>query len=193
MGDHNQVMFLQKLVPQVNGPILEIGSKDYGNTASFRDFYKDAPYVGVDLEEGKGVDEVIDLVEGTGSLPHDHFDLIVCCSVLEHVTKPWVMAENMTRLCAKGGRLYISVPWVWRYHPYPDDYFRFSYRGVQLLFPDFEWGDGWYSTNVIGEFIKIVPGANGPDNQMAHMVPNGKGASRKYLPYMNVNMVGVRR
>jgi len=194
LGDRNQILFLTKFVPEMTGPILEVGSKDYGSTSSFRDAYPDASYVGVDMEAGKGVDHVIDLTAGVGPLPERHFELIVCCSVLEHVSQPWKMAENLTRLMAPGGKLYMSVPWVWRYHAYPDDYFRFSFRGVTALFPDLDWGPAVYSTNVEGEFIPIPAEDPGVDNVMAKhaAVEGGGSAVRKYLPYLMVNMIGVR-
>lgn len=193
MGDRNQLIFLKKFISAVEGPILEIGSKDYGSTSSFRDVFPDNPYVGVDMEDGKGVDQIVDLAEGLGQLAEDHFALTVCCSVLEHTPKPWKMAENITRLTARGGRLYMSVPWVWRYHPYPDDYFRFSFRGVLSLFPDFTWDTPYYSTNVEGEFIAITAENREADNRMAKMAANETGVARKYLPYLMVNMLGVRR
>jgi SAM-dependent methyltransferase len=115
MGDRNQRLFLEKLLPRVDGPVVEIGAKDYGSTVSFRDLYP-GEYVGVDLEAGKGVDLVVDLSAGLGELKANHFALAICCSVLEHTPKPWVMAENLSRLLRPGGSLYISVPWVWRYH-----------------------------------------------------------------------------
>jgi SAM-dependent methyltransferase len=141
----------------------------------------------------RGVDQVIDLTAGVGSLPERHFELIVCCSVLEHVSQPWKMAENLTRLMAPGGKLYMSVPWVWRYHAYPDDYFRFSFRGVAALFPDLDWSPPVYSTNVEGEFIPIPAENPGVDNGMAkHAAVDGGPAMRKYLPYLMVNMIGVK-
>lgn len=193
MGDRNQILFLQRFVPEATGPILEVGSKDYGSTSSFREFYPNAPYVGVDLAPGKGVDEVVDLVAGIGPLPEGHFALAICCSVMEHVPQPWKMAENITRVMAPGGQLYLSVPWVWRYHPYPDDYFRFSFRAVPSLFPDFDWGQAVYSTNVEGEFIAVTDQQRDADNRMAKMMPQEGKAARKYLPYLMVNMIGVRR
>ena len=194
MGDRNQILFLQKFAPTVAGPILEIGSKDYGSTSSFRHIYPDCPYIGIDMEPGAGVDAVVDLEAGIGPLAENQFQLAVCCSVLEHVPRPWKMAENITRVVAKGGQLYMSVPWVWRYHPYPDDYFRFSFRGVSALFPDFAWGTPVYSTNVEGEFVEITEEQKGADNQMAKFVAGKPGQQpRKYLPYLMVNMIGVRR
>ncbi len=192
MGDLNQLVYLKRFKPTADGPVLEIGSKDYGSTASFRDFYVGNEYVGIDMAEGKNVDRVVDLTLGTGGLPEAHFSLGICCSVLEHVRRPWVVAEHLTRLIRPGGALYMSVPWVWRYHAYPDDYFRFSYRGIIELFPDFNWSHFVYSTNVANEFFEITEANKGVDNDLAAHLPTPNG-QRKYLPYLMVNMLGVRR
>lgn len=53
MGDVNQLTYLKRFMPSVTGPIVEIGSKDYGSTSSFRDFYAGCEYVGIDMEPGK--------------------------------------------------------------------------------------------------------------------------------------------
>lgn len=194
MGDVNQMHFLRKMVPAVDGPVLEIGSKDYGNTSSFREFYRGCQYVGVDLAPGKGVDVVADLTAGVAGLPENYFALGICCSVLEHVHKPWIMAENITRLMRPGGRLYISVPWVWRYHPYPDDYYRFSFRAIKSLFEHFDWAKAYYSTTAEGDFVEINEQQPGVDNAMAVMVQQKETkAQRKYLPYLMVNMIGQKR
>lgn len=189
MGDINQQIYLKTLLPKVDGPVLEIGSKDYGSTSSFRDTYPGVEYVGTDMEPGPGVDVVADLTLGIGPLPPAHFALGICCSVLEHVRRPWVMAEHITTLIRPGGTLYMSVPWVWRYHAYPDDYFRFSWRGVEELFPVFAWEQICYSTNVPQEIIPIPLDQPGVDNEMAAMVDT-PGGKRKYLPYLMVNMLG---
>lgn len=192
MGDHNQLAYLKHWVPKADGPVLEVGSKEYGSTASFRDFYAGAEYVGLDMAEGAGVDLVADLTRTIEPLKERHFALGICCSVLEHVDKPWLFAANLTRVIRPGGVLYMSVPWVWRYHAYPDDYFRFSHRGVMSLFDEFEWSKAYYSTTVPGEFVDIGADA-GADNRMATLVDAGKGLKRKYLPYLMVNMLGKRR
>lgn len=193
MGDSNQITLLRSLVPTIDGPILEVGSKDYGSTASFRDFYRQNTYVGVDLAAGKGVDRVADLTQGTAGLPEQHFALAVCCSVLEHVPKPWLMAANITRLLRPGGLLYISVPWVWRYHAYPDDYFRFSFRGISSLFDEFDWQRAYYSTTAEGEFYQIDAEHIDVDNALAVHLAAAGGPQRKYLPYLMVNMLGIKR
>ena len=196
MGDVNQLTYLKRHLAADPGPVLEVGSKDYGSTSSFRTVYAVDEYIGVDMADGAGVDEVVDLVEGTGDLPLNHFNLVICCSVMEHVRKPWVFAENLSKLTRVGGRIYLSVPWVWRYHPYPDDYFRFSYRGVMELFPNFQWTALEYSTNVTNEFLPITGDGKKTDDSMAAYLAADAALygkqMRKYLPYLMVNMLGVK-
>lgn len=188
MGDRNQRLFLEKLLPVVAGPVVEIGAKDYGSTVSFRDLYP-GEYVGVDLEAGTGVDVVVDLSAGLGELKEAHFALAICCSVLEHTPTPWVMADNLTRLLRPGGALYISVPWVWRYHAYPDDYFRFSPRGVQSIFPRIHWQHATYSTTADGEHA----GINLEDFRELDNALSFEKDGRKFLPCLMVNMLGEKR
>jgi len=192
MGHVSQLTYLERFMPAVNGPILEIGSKDYGNTATFRAAYPGQEYIGVDMEAGKDVDLVVDLTTGVGALRKNHFALGICCSVLEHVRKPWVFAENIASVLRPGAALYMSVPWVWRYHAYPDDYFRFSWRGIMELFPAFEWSGICYSTNVPNEFFDIDMDNPGVDDRMAAFA-NTPAGKRKYLPYLMVNMLGKKQ
>ena len=192
MGDQNQLLYLQRFAPEVDGAILEIGSKDYGSTVPFRKHIRHREYIGLDLASGTGVDVVGDLSKGLCGLEEGHFEMIICCSVLEHVEKPWIMAQNITRLAKPGGRVYMSVPWVWRYHPYPDDYFRFSWRGIESMFDDLLWEHRYYSTNVIGEFVEITDAHKDRDNRMAVFADVEPGQQRKYLPYLMVNMLGRR-
>lgn len=183
MGDINQFIFGIRHLPK-GGRVLEVGSKDYGSTESFRGGVLNASeYVGVDIEEGKGVDVVLDLTQDVGDL--GLFDTVICCSVLEHTPTPWKMAENITRLTKSGGTVYVSVPWVQRYHPYPDDYFRFSPRGIESLFSEFEWSKQCFSTTVEGEFINFSKGC---DNKLNKVIDG-----RKYLPYFFTHMIGIKK
>ena len=199
MGDINQRLFLERAGLNIDGPILEIGSKNHGGdknhggTENFRSMFPDVHYVGIDIADGKGVDYVIDLTlpPPESILPPKSFGLVISCSVLEHVKKPWMMAEHMSSLLRKGGYLFISVPWVWRYHPYPDDYFRFSPNGVKELFPEIAFLDMAYSTNIRDEFLDLEDGIEDVDGSMAEFkTAPSTGTSRKYLPYLMVNMVG---
>ncbi len=140
MGDVNQILFIEKHIHQLRGPYLEVGAKDYGSTQDLRSLVaSDQRYTGVDLEAGPGVDVVVDLAkpfdEVDAKLEGARFGTIFCLSVLEHCRRPFVMADNLTRLLEPGGRLCISVPFAWKFHGYPSDYWRFTHEGVKILFP----------------------------------------------------------
>lgn len=180
MGHINQFLYASQL--DVTGPILEVGSKDYGNTQPFRKRFERHEYVGIDLEPGNNVDAVLDLSTGTGDLKSNHFGLVICCSVLEHCENPWQMAKNLLHVTRPGGLIYVAVPWVWRYHKYPDDYWRFSVAGLKKLFGDCSYSRPMYSTSKEREFIDIEEHPEG-DNACAIF-----NDGRKYLPYLEIHL-----
>ena len=144
MGDINQSILIQKFAEQLEGPFLEVGSKNYGSTQDIRSYFlpKDK-YVGVDTEKGPGVDILLDLTEDfaeiDSKLNNMRFGTIFCLSVLEHCKHPFKAADNMTRLLKVRGKICLSVPFSWQFHGYPSDYWRFTHQGVRLLFPKLEF------------------------------------------------------
>ena len=135
------------------GRTLIVGSYVVENKADRRKLYPDA--IGIDMREGPGVDRAIDLEE---PLPRDlgQFAHIDCMSVLEHSRRPWLMAQNIERLLEPGGSLYITAPFVWRVHAYPDDYFRFTVNGVKSLFTEIEWSAAAFASNRLAKGVKIA-------------------------------------
>lgn len=193
MGDLNQLLYLKQRLPRVEGSVLEVGSKDYGSTVPFRrELEYGGRYVGLDMAAGPGVDQVGDLSAGLCGLQPGSFDLVICCSVLEHVRRPWDMAANIERLVRPGGTVYVTVPWVWRYHGYPDDYFRFSHRGVMALFPGLAWRDPCFSTYLMGQFIPIGEASAQQICDRLATTAQTPAGMQKYLPYMQVLMLGAR-
>jgi hypothetical protein len=119
------------------GPVLIVGSKLYRTKRDDRrSQYADV--LGVDMQPGEGVDRVLDLEE---PLPSDlgPFAHVECMSVLEHSRRPWLLAANLERLLLAGGTLFLSVPFMWRIHGYPEDYWRFTPSGIRTLFPRVQW------------------------------------------------------
>src|SRR5437870_4140240 len=96
------------------------------------------PYTGCDMQAGDGVDVVADLTADFDSLPGSltrlRYRTILCMSVMEHVRDVYRFAANLRRLLAEDGVALISVPWVWRFHGYPSDYWRFSPEALKFLF-----------------------------------------------------------
>jgi hypothetical protein len=129
-------MLDDKLCRPKPGRTLIVGSHLYHTRPDRRKLYPDA--LGVDMVDGPGVDRVMDLEE---NLPDDigSFAHVECCSVLEHSRRPWLMAANIERLMLPGSTLLLAVPFVWRVHAYPSDYWRMTPEAVRVLFPAVRW------------------------------------------------------
>lgn len=66
------------------------------------------------------------LVEPGKGLPLDDnsVDCAITMNTLEHVYDDKFMLRELARILKPGGRLHISVPWMFRIHAHPDDYNR---------------------------------------------------------------------
>jgi SAM-dependent methyltransferase len=64
-------------------------------------------------------------------------DVVICEQVIEHVVDPAAAVANLRGLCAPGGHVIVSTPFLIRIHELPiyamHDYWRFTPRGLQVL------------------------------------------------------------
>lgn len=88
-------------------------------------------YVHLDLVPHPGLDVIADAHHLP--FPDESFDAVFSNSALEHVIKPWVVAEEMTRVLKPGGRIYVQLPFLVPIH-HEFDFWRFTDRGIQSLF-----------------------------------------------------------
>lgn len=140
------------------GRTLVVGSKVYGGKQDRRALYADA--VGVDLFEGEGVDVVADLEQPQPGLGmFDHIDL---CSVLEHVRRPWLMADVLQSLMNPGASILVTVPFIWRIHAYPSDFWRMTPEALEILFPGVTWLDRAFLVG--SKILPKVPSREGQDH-----------------------------
>jgi len=195
MGCSNQVEFLRRHAYLVKGPVLEVGSKRYGKSGyDLRQVLPGVEYVGVDLEAGPGVDVIADLsapiTETRAVLGWAGFNTAICFSTLEHCAKPWVVAENIQALLYKGGLLFVSVPFCWKVHEYPKDYWRMTPDGIRVLFPelDFEQHPGTFCTELDGDDMGLNWFGAG------HLKIHPMGSKHNYtIPPTLINAIGVKR
>jgi SAM-dependent methyltransferase len=89
-------------------------------------------YVGVDVVPHAAAD----LVGRIEDLPVEDatFDLVLCTQVLEHCDDPLRAVSELRRVTAPGGRVLASTHGVQVYHPSPQDYWRWTYAGLERLF-----------------------------------------------------------
>lgn len=123
---------MQELAPQLNGYLLDVGcgSKPYKKLCNAE------KYIGLDI------DTQTTRKIGTADCLYDGmrfpfgcnvFDSILCNQVLEHVFHPDLFLSEINRVLKPGGRLLITVPFVWDEHEQPLDYARYSSYGLGAL------------------------------------------------------------
>jgi len=148
MGDLNQYLWVKKNLELIKPDVLEIGSKFYSDE-TFIDYRKlcsdnNISYLGTDLTEGLNVDMAIDFTDDISLIRkklNTKYNTVICCSVLEHVKNIFKFAENVSEIVETGGAIFISVPFVWEFHGYPNDYWRFTPAGIEYLFDKFNFPD----------------------------------------------------
>ena len=120
-------------------PTLEVGA--YGEPSYGRYFPN---RIGVDIRPGPGVDRVASVYELP--FPDDRFRNVLCMSVLEHLEDPACAIAEMHRVLTPGGRIIVSVPFLFPIHDAPGDYWRFTKFGLRHLFRD-----GWHIEKLTAE------------------------------------------
>ena len=149
-----------------------------------------------------------------GTLGEEPFDLVVCCHVLEHTRLAAEAARNIERVLRPGGLAYVATPWSQAFHATPDDYWRFSVRGLMLLFDGLEILSSFYSGGDVGLDVayrverdgrpELESGAGAVEQGLFQLVLDHEDnravlarqaterlpVSRTYLPTLFVNLVG---
>jgi SAM-dependent methyltransferase len=206
--------------------ILQVGSRSLVSDRNERNwrnlvtkrFGERSTFIGIDLLEGSNVDSVLDICTPTkalaATLGEEPFDLVICCHVLEHTRDPMRAARNIETLLRPGGIAFIATPWSQAFHATPDDYWRFSVRGLMLLFDGLEILSSFYSGGDVGLDVAYrVERDGGPelesragaveqglfqlvldheDNRavLARQATERLPVSRTYMPTLFVNVVG---
>lgn len=120
--------------------VVDVGSLYVNGTA--KDFVtplEPERYVGVDVRNGPCVDVICDATELTNVFPIKSVGAVICVSTLEHVRDWKIAVLRMKQILQTHGFIYLTVPSPgFQYHPEPDDYWRFVWEHVRLIFSDFE-------------------------------------------------------
>jgi len=120
------------LAPSLSGRLLDVGC----GTKPYRSLFNVADYVGLDIDsESTRKRGIADYLYDGGRFPFEDaaFDSILCNQVLEHVFNPDEFLGEINRVLKPGGRLLLTVPFVWDEHEQPYDYARYSSFGLRAL------------------------------------------------------------
>ena len=118
-------------------------------------------YVGVDIVEGPGVDEVCAAEDVAERFGRERFDLVLATEVLEHIHDWRGAIDAIKEVLRPGGvALVTTVSPGFPYHGYPDDYWRFEPELLQRVFADFDV-EARQETAMLGVFLKARKRSNG--------------------------------
>ncbi len=122
--------------PKPRSLIIEIGGSVGKNIGAV---FPASRYFNLDLDAGDGSIPTIQC-DATKRIPirSGTVDFVYSNNCFEHIDKPWLAASEIVRILKPGGRLFVSAPWAWRYHPVPIDYWRFSPQALASLFEGLE-------------------------------------------------------
>ncbi len=89
-------------------------------------------YIGADIKGNECADIVIN-TDGTLPLQNKSFACVLSSQVLEHVEDPILYLEEAYRVLKDDGRLILSTHGCWKYHPDPNDYWRWTSAGIKKI------------------------------------------------------------
>jgi SAM-dependent methyltransferase len=131
LAAHELYADLRRVCAGLDGRVLDVGCGD----KPYRGWLTGArEHVGIDVRGGPEVDHVIRTDE-PWPLDSGSFDAVLCTQVLEHVVDVEHVLGEIDRVLGPGGRVVITVPFLYGEHGSPHDYRRFSLHCVRRLLP----------------------------------------------------------
>ena len=77
-------------------------------------------------------------------------------NVVEHIFETKNLLVETRRILNKGGKLYGSTPFMYRYHKDPEDYYRYTHEAMELLLKKTGYSKYIVKKFGIGEFTVAV-------------------------------------
>ncbi len=123
-----------------NASIVDIGAGE----CQYKPFFTKAKYVSTDwcgTTDHHRYSSGIDVISPAENLPFENqsFDFVLCTQVLEHIRKPELVIQEISRIIKPGGLLFLTVPQSWEEHEQPHDYYRFTQFALKALADDHQF------------------------------------------------------
>ena len=116
---------LSRLARELDGTVLDFGCGDM----PYRELFPAC--VGADLP-GNPLADLEVRPDGTLPVEDGSFDAVLSSEVLEHVEDPRTYLAESFRVLRPGGRMLLSTPGTFVWHPDPVDYWRWTSQGLRF-------------------------------------------------------------
>jgi SAM-dependent methyltransferase len=123
---------MTELAPRLAGRLLDVGC----GSQPYRSLFFVDEYIGLDIDNEMSRQRgIADQLYDGNAFPFadGSFDSVLCNQVLEHVFNPDDFLREIARVLKPGGKLLLTVPFVWDEHEQPYDYARYSSFGLRAL------------------------------------------------------------
>jgi len=94
--------------------------------------------------------------------PKESLSVIISDFTMEHIAKPWKAVESAYNMLKPGGLMICTTHWVFLDHTgeQEEDYWRFSPKGLRVLFEDFSivasgcWGNSHLTCEILRQYAE---------------------------------------
>jgi SAM-dependent methyltransferase len=120
------------LAPEMSGRVLDIGC----GQKPYQALFPATAYVGLEYDSpANRASKKADFFYDGAHFPFadGEFDSALCSQVLEHVFTPEAFLAEINRVIKPGGKLLLTLPFVWDEHEQPYDFARYSSFGLKAL------------------------------------------------------------
>lgn len=151
--------------------VIEVGSYNVnGSPRAHIETLRPSEYIGVDIEEGNGVDVVCRAEDVRKLYGDESFDIVVSTEMIEHVRDWRTILSNLKNICRPNGIILITTRSLgYRYHGWPYDFWRYESSDMERIFSDCQIIKIEQDMDEPGVFLKAIKPANFMENDLAEV------------------------
>jgi SAM-dependent methyltransferase len=126
-------------IKHLSGRLADIGCGTKPYAALLRPVVTE--HVGIDRPDTIYPRRWVDVFASADALPVPDawFDSVLATEVLEHLAEPRDALREWARITRPGGRLLVTVPFIWGIHDAPADFYRFTPFGLRHVLTVSGW------------------------------------------------------